>query len=1284
MFPEKDILILDGAMGTMIQRYGLSEDDFHGRPFSDISCELAGNNECLNLTRPDIIEEIHRQYIEAGADIIESNTFSANSISQQEYGCSGFAPEMAREGARIARRAADRAFSETGRRIIVAGSIGPTSKSLSLAPDITDPSYRPYSFDDMASAYRQQAEALIEGGADLIQIETCFDALNVKAALYAIWQMGQSGVHVRFNGRIPVIVSVSVADRSGRTLTGQTLEAFYASISHYPLAAFGLNCSLGAAELAPLVKEISGWCRCPVICYPNAGLPNEMGGYDQNPEEMAAAIRQMASDGLIDIVGGCCGTTPEHIKAIASAVKGIAPRRLSGKNSVVAEEGLTVSGLEAVCIDLGANNFTNIGERTNVAGSRKFARLIASGDYTSALQIAADQIENGASVIDINMDDAMLDSTLEMERFCRHISNDPAAAKAALMIDSSHWETILAGLKNSQGKCIVNSISLKEGEQAFIDKALAIRSLGAAMVVMAFDEQGQATTFARKIEICSRAYRLLTGAGIPPQEIIFDANVLSIGTGIEEHARYGIDFIEAVRWIHQNLHGAKTSGGISNLSFAFRGNNEVREAMHSVFLYYAIQAGLDMAIVNPGMLQVYDQIEPEMLKCVEDVIFDRDPGATERLIAKAQKVLQEKEAAKAASVQGNAGNGERISTGTGADGLTAAYTVEEKLRNALVKGKSSDLEKDLQEALKKYGGSAVSIIEGPLMDGMEQVGELFGSGKMFLPQVVKSAKVMRDAVAILEPYMPGNKAEIANGEADGTAGGGTSRPKIILATVKGDVHDIGKNITGIVLTCNGFDVVDLGVMVDRETILEAADRENADIIAVSGLITPSLFQMEELCREMSRRGLDTPLFIGGATTSALHTAVKLAPLYTHVFYGADASESAVMAKRCMMDRQQFEDEEHAAQEKIRELYHSKDRQVLDGGQDSDQAQSTASVNADCPVFSADSYIDCRTAGFRDIPAIRIPVKDVAEYFDWRMFLTVFGIRYSGTLPDSEEIRRLEKDGKAVLDSIITAENKAYGESSDFLKMDGTGISMKADETDISMKTDENRAIGAGCRIMLAAKFFDACSKDSGICFDGHWLPMFRQESKPGKELPKVKSLCDFVPPESSGKTGNFGMFAISVSETAGSCRGCQDTQNPADSTDYPRLVRRAVRLTLAEAASTWLDHYLEKCLAAGHNIQDSNGAIKIAKPAAGYASCPDHTLKKDILDLLPGGKKLGIKLTDSYAMIPDASICGFIFAHPQACYPEIRRISKEQYEAYAQKRGMDALTARRFLSHLLD
>ena len=1225
MFPGKDILILDGAMGTMIQRYGLSEEDFHGRPFSDIPQELAGNNECLNLTRPDIIEEIHRQYIEAGADIIETNTFSANRISQLEYGCGSLAGQMAFEGARIARRAADKAMSGTGRRVIVAGSIGPTSKSLSLASDVSDPAYRAFSFDDMAAAYGEQAEALLEGGADLIQIETSFDALNVKAALYAISQLNRKGI--LSHSRIPVIISVSVADRSGRTLTGQTIEAFYASVSHYPLTAFGLNCSLGASELAPLVKDISLLADCPVICYPNAGLPNEMGGYDQSPEEMASEIREMAEAGLLNITGGCCGTTPEHIKAIAAAVKGI-PARKQPQKSGPDSNTLTVSGLEPVHIDLATSNFTNIGERTNVAGSRKFARLIAAGDYAAALQIAADQIENGASVIDINMDDAMLDSTREMERFCRYISNEPGAAKAALMIDSSHWETILTGLKNAQGKCIVNSISLKEGEKAFIDKALAIRSLGAAMVVMAFDEQGQATSFERKTEICSRAYRLLTGAGIPPQEIIFDANVLSIGTGIEEHSRYGIDFIDAVRWIHQNLPGAKTSGGISNLSFAFRGNNEVREAMHSVFLYHAIQAGMDMAIVNPGMLNVYDRIEPEMLKCVEDVIFDRDPGATERLIAKAQKVIEEKEAAKAS------GSGEMLQKNDGAGDATGrrnADSVEERLSIALVRGKTSELEKDLKEALDRYDGSAVSIIEGPLMEGMKKVGELFGSGKMFLPQVVKSAKVMRDAVAILEPYMPGRT--------DSQEKQICSRPKVILATVKGDVHDIGKNITGIVLTCNGFNVIDLGVMVDRETILEAAGREKADIIAVSGLITPSLFQMEELCREMTHRGLDTPLFIGGATTSALHTAVKLAPIYPHVFYGADASASAVMAKRCIMDRETFEEEEHSAQKRLRELYRSKGKSTGNGDrQDADQVPDSASG----PVFRPDSYIDCRTAGFKDIPATEIPTAEVLPYFDWRMFLTIFGIRYSGPVPDTDEVRQLEKDGKAVLDSIITEQD---------------------------------------CRIMLAARFFDACSRDDGICFDGHYLPMFRQESPSPDGTGHIGklSLSDFVPPEHSGKKGSFGMFAISVHETGPQCN--------CDSTDYPQLVRRAVRLTLAEAASLWLDRYLEERLAEGHrNNKDDSASdrIKIIKPAAGYASCPDHTLKKDILDLLYGGERLGIRLTESYAMIPDASICGFIFAHPYACYPDIRRISREQYEAYAGRRGMDAMAARTFLSHLLD
>ena len=751
--PKDRIMILDGAMGTMIQRYGLTESDYSCGPFEGSPKELKGNNECLNLTRPDIIKSIHKEYIAAGADIIETNTFSANTISQAEYGCGDLASRMAFEGARIAREAADEAAETAAsiglsRKVLVAGSIGPTSKSLSLSPDVNDPSFRAYSFEEMKEAYRQQAEALMKGGADLILIETCFDALNVKAALAAIQE----------TGKIPVAISVSVGDRSGRTLTGQTLEAFYTSVSHYPIISFGLNCSLGAADLTPLMEEVNRWCSCAVSCYPNAGLPNEMGGYDQIPEEMAAQVMAMAEKRLINIVGGCCGTTPDHIKAIADAVRGMEPR----DTSCTRNEKLKVSGLEAILIDVADNNFTNVGERTNVAGSRKFARLIASGEYEEALQIAARQIEDGASVIDVNMDDAMLDSTKEMERFVRYISNDPAVAKAALMIDSSHWDTILAGLRNAQGKCIVNSISLKEGEEAFVAKAREIGSYGAAVVVMAFDEEGQATTYERKIDICNRAYRLLTEkAGTKPEDIIFDVNILSIGTGIEEHADYAVDFIEAVRWIKQNLPGALTSGGVSNLSFAFRGNNTVREAMHSAFLYHAIQAGLDMAIVNPSMLQIYDEIEPELLRCVEDVIFNKDPQATERLIEKASLLASMK-------VAGNPSQDTNVDT--------QQQSLEERLRNALVKGQSSGLEDDLKEAVNKYG-SALNVIEGPLMAGMETVGNMFGEGKMFLPQVVKSAKVMRDAVQILEPYM--------NNDEDGV-----SRPKVVIATVKGDVHDI--------------------------------------------------------------------------------------------------------------------------------------------------------------------------------------------------------------------------------------------------------------------------------------------------------------------------------------------------------------------------------------------------------------------------------------------------------------------------------------------------------------
>lgn len=1176
MISEEKILVLDGAMGTMIQKYGLVEDDYHRGPFSACEKELTGNNECLNLTCPDIIKKIHKEYIAAGADIIETNTFSANSISQSEYGCEDFAARMAYEGARIAREAADEAAAMaeaigTERKVWVAGSMGPTSKSLSLSPDVADPSFRAYSFDEMCSAYRQQAEALMKGGADLLIVETCFDALNVKAALSAI----SDACHDMETDPIPVIVSASVADRSGRSLTGQTIEAFYTSVCHYPLLAFGLNCSLGASGLSPLVEDIARWCRCGIICYPNAGMPDEMGGYNQGPEEMAEEVKAMALKGLVNIVGGCCGTTPAHIKAISNSIKGIEPHRIIRKKSY----GLKVSGLEAVTIDLKQNNFTNIGERTNVAGSRKFARLISEGDYDTALQIASKQIEDGASVIDINMDDAMLDSAREMERFVRHISNDPSVAKAALMIDSSHWETILAGLKNAQGKCIVNSISLKEGPENFIDKARTIRSYGAAMVVMAFDEQGQATTFERKIEICERAYRLLTKeAGVAPEDIIFDVNILSIGTGIEEHAKYGSDFIEAVRWIKANLPGALTSGGLSNLSFAFRGNNAVREAMHSAFLYHAIKAGLDMAILNPSMLQVYDDIEPELLKCVEDVIFDTDAHATERLIEKASAML--------ASAK------EQKSVSDIHETEQSMLPLEDRLKSALIKGKAERLDEDLDEAIAEYG-SALKIIEGPLMQGMENVGQLFGEGKMFLPQVVKSAKVMRDAVNYLEPYMNNDEK-------------GTERPVIVTATVKGDVHDIGKDITGIVLACNGFKVHDLGVMVDKERILAEAERLDSAIIAVSGLITPSLFQMEEICREMNDRGMSTPLFIGGATTSALHTAVRLAPLYDHVFYGSDASATAVSAKKLILDRAAFEEEQHKAQAEIRNIYYSQE-------------------NKDSPAadISHRELTRCADIAFpSDIPAREISKEEVMPYFDWKMFFAIWGVKYGSTSPEAMELMQLRQDA------------------------------------------EDELALG-NFRISVAARFIEAHTDGKDIITDMGRFPMMRQES--GDQ----KSLCDYISTSPSEYMSPFGMFTVCVkAKTDAHEEGCCC---PACSNRYEDLVAKTVRLTLAEAGSKWIDERIRK----------ESGDIKFIKPAAGYSSCPDHTLKREILDALSGEFSLGIRLTESCAMIPEASICGFIFIHPDAGFTEIRRISRKQYDEYAERRGMDESTARRFLGHLL-
>ena len=1125
------ILLLDGAMGTMIQRQAPPESDWHGNP------------EMLNLSRPELIRNIHRAYIDAGADIIETNSFSANAISQAEYGCAQKAGTMAREAARIAREAAD----EAPLKVWVAGSVGPTTHSLSLASDVDRSAWRPYSFDDFAAVFREQIAGLVEGGVDCLLLETGFDALNTKAMLYAAAEWD-----------IPVMISATSADRSGRTLTGQTLEAYFTAVRRDNLLAFGINCSLGPKDMRPLLEEVARFADVPVLCYPNAGLPDEMGRYTLGPEEMAAAMEPMLPH--VNIIGGCCGTTPEHIRAMAALIKNRPPRPLPQK-----EKRLKVSGLEAVTVDP-ENNFTNIGERTNVAGSRKFARLIAGGQYEEALQVAAQQIEGGADVIDINMDDAMLDAPKEMETFLRYISGDPAVAKAAVMIDSSHWEAVLSGLKNAQGKCIVNSISLKEGTDAFVKKALEIKRLGAAMVVMAFDEEGQATTFRRKTEICARSYKLLTDAGIEPKDIIFDCNVLSVGTGIAEHARYGIDFIDAVRWIKANLPGCYTSGGISNLSFAFRGNNPVREAMHAVFLYHAVQAGLDMGIVNPGLLLPYDAVEPALRQAVEDVILCKDPGATERLLELAARVTAD-------------AAGEKLIV------QAPAATPAEKISACLLQGRSEGLAEAVLQELESLG-SAVKVIEGPLMGAMEEVGRLFGEGKMFLPQVVKSAKVMREAVSVLEPHF---KAE------ESTAG----KPRVVMATVKGDVHDIGKNITGIVLGCNGFEVTDLGVMVDKETILEAAEREGAVAIAVSGLITPSLFQMEELCREMARRGLSTPLFVGGATTSALHTAVKLAPLYGHVFHGSDASVSAVLLKRYLSNPKAFEAQQHEAQRALMEQY--------------EKRGSAAPEKADEAVLGG--YLE--GCPWRSMPVREVPLSTLQRYFDWKLFAAAAGLK------------RMPRPGTPGHEYILQGrEILAHLKAS----------------VRVGMLLTEAHAEG-----------------DTIVLADGIRLPMLRQEKaeEHGGTLRRW-SLADFVPSRGSGP---FGAFAVSVSEEGAACR-CPACENP--------ILKRAVTVTLADAASAWLQRNLHR-----------RCGCPVVLPALGYATCPDHSLLGTVLPLIPAYERLGIRFTESFAMIPEASICGFVILHPQAWYPGIRGIGPEQYETYRKERGLSREEARKFLGHLL-
>ena len=1073
---QERIYILDGATGTALQKFGLTEADFRGEVFAQHPIPLKGNNDVLNITRPDVIRQVHQNYIDAGADIIETNTFNANAISQTEYGCTEWVEQFNLQGARLAKEVAS-ACKE--RKIHVAGSIGPTDKSLTLSPDPDQPAYRIVNFDTLADAYATQVSALIEGGVDLLLVETIYDGLNAKAALYAI-----SKVQEEKGTNLPVMLSVTVNDKSGRTLTGQSLDALFTSLSHYPILSFGLNCSFGARELHQFIRELAPHVPCNISIYPNAGLPNEMGEYDESPEFTALCLQNMAKEGLINIAGGCCGTTPEHIRAIADALKNIPPRKLPAPT-----HQLKVSGLDTVVIDKELNNFINIGERTNVAGSAKFARLIREKNYTEAATIARKQIEAGASVIDINMDDAMLDGTAEMERFVRIISNEPDIAKAAFMIDSSKWETILAGLKNTQGKCIVNSISLKEGEEEFIHKAKEIQRLGAAVVVMAFDEEGQATTYQRKIDICQRAYNLLTTqAGFTPENIIFDVNILAIGTGIEEHDNYAVDYIEAVRWIKQNLQGCRTSGGVSNLSFSFRGNNTVREAMHSVFLYHAIKAGLDMAIVNPAMLQVYDEIEPELLKAVEDVVLNRTPEATETLIALAEKYKEVKGEVKTVQQE-----------------EWRSRPLEERLGHALIKGITDYLPADLQEAVARYS-SPVEIIEGPLMKGMERVGQFFGEGKMFLPQVVKSAKVMKEAVRILQPEIERYNAAEQNV---------TRRPRVVIATVKGDVHDIGKNIVNIVLTCNNLEVIDLGVMVDNQSIVKAAKEHEADIIGVSGLITPSLGEMENLCELLQKEQLRIPLIVGGATTSSVHTAVKLAPKYDYcVVPGGDASRTVGIIKRLLNDRENYIREIKADQEHIRTLHNQHQQNRI----------SLAEARRRAPRFDWD-HVEPTTFGEHNLLVKHLNIEDLVEKIDWTPFFHFWG--FKGKYPE-----------------IVYTNDEADRTYQAALDMLGKVIA--GNEFDVS----------------IIVRFFDAYSENDEIILDNRYhLPMPRQQA----DLEECLSLADFVIPKEKG-TGSVGVFCLKVSDDH-KCNDCHD---------FEHLLRESLCARLAEACAEWMQEQVSE------------------------------------------------------------------------------------------------------------
>ena len=1210
------ILVLDGAMGTMIQRHKLTEADFRGERFKDHPHELKGNNDILCVTRPDIIGEIHMQFLRAGADVIESNSFGLNSISQADYHLEDCVSELNLAAARVAREAADRMTEETpDRPRFVAGSMGPTTKLLSLSPDVNDPGFRSSTFEAMKAAYGEQIRALVDGGVDILLFETITDTLNTKAAVAA--------AHAFFDEHpehdLPVMISGTVVDLSGRTLSGQTTEAFWISLAHTRnLLSIGLNCALGSAQMRPFIKELARVAGCRISLYPNAGLPNEMGGYDETPAYMAEQTGAYASEGLLNIVGGCCGTTPEHIRAIAQAAARFVPRELPETPRL-----LRLAGLEPLIVRPEAN-FVNIGERLNVTGSPKFAKLVRAGDLDGALSVAQHQVENGAQVIDINMDEGMLDSEKLMTDFLNLLASEPDISRVPVMIDSSKWSVIEAGLRSTQGKCIVNSISLKEGEDRFVELARRVRDYGAAVVVMAFDENGQADSLERRTSICRRCYDILTErVGFPPEDIIFDPNVLTVATGIEEHNNYAVDFIEAVRWIKANLPYAKVSGGISNISFSFRGNNAVREAMHAAFLYHAVRAGLDMGIVNAGMLGVYADIPTDLLECVEDVLLNRRPDATERLVDLAETFRES--------------GAERVQA---EEALWRKESVEKRLEHALVKGIVDHVEADAEEARVKYN-RPLSVIEGPLMAGMNVVGDLFGAGKMFLPQVVKSARVMKKAVAYLTPFIEEAKAE---------SGTGGPSARVLLATVKGDVHDIGKNIVGVVLACNNFEVVDLGVMIPREKILDEALRIKADVIGLSGLITPSLDEMVEVALEMERRGLDLPLLIGGATTSKIHTAVKIAPRYSgQVIHVLDASRSVPVVNNLITPeaREQFAADVRQEYETLRTTYAERQsaKEYLTIGE--------ARRNRIVTDWSQAPIVTPKRPGVHTFPDQDLRV--LRRYIDWGPFFLTWEMpgKYPQILENpkyGEEARRLLRDAEAMLDRI---EEERWIQAKGVLGV----FPASADGDDIILYADDTR---------------------SAELVRFHTL---RQQAKKREGEPN-RALADFVAPIESGRKDYLGAFVVTTGH--GVAERAAAYQKEHD--DYNSILLKALADRLAEAFAEHLHERVRREFWGYDAEEKLNNEDLIRekyrgiRPAPGYPAQPDHTEKPALFELLGASEATGVILTESLAMLPAAAVCGLYFAGPQADYFGLGNIQADQVEDYAARKGMSRAEVERWLS----